>query len=130
MPRRRFGHTAHVRCAHPSQREHQTMHTAVPLSNRERHTMADMRALADQAFPPAAGATLIAGNSVRLLKDARENYPAWLEAIGAAQHHVHFESYILRDDEAGQMFADALLAKARDGVRVRLIYDWLGGFGK
>jgi cardiolipin synthase len=54
----------------------------------------------------------------------------WLEAIGAAQHYVHFESYILREDETGQMFADAFLAKAREGVRVRLIYDWMGGFGK
>jgi cardiolipin synthase len=56
---------------------------------------------------------------VRLLQDARENYPAWLEAISAAQRHVHFESYFLREDEAGQIFANALLAKAREGVRVR-----------
>jgi cardiolipin synthase len=106
------------------------MRTALQLSNRERHTMTDMRALADQAFSRAAGAPLIEGNSVKLLKDARENYPAWLEAIGAAQRHIHFESYILREDEAGHRFADALLTKAREGVRVRLIYDWLGGFGK
>ena len=72
----------------------------------------------------------IEGNSVRLLKDARENYPAWLDAIGAAKRHIHFESYIIHEDEAGRMFADALIAKAREGVRVRLIYDWMGGFGK
>jgi cardiolipin synthase A/B len=106
------------------------MRAAGQLSNRERHTMTDMRALADQAFSRAAGAPLIAGNSVRVLQDARENYPAWLEAIGVAQHYVHFENYILREDETGHMFADALLAKAREGVRVRLIYDWMGGFGK
>jgi cardiolipin synthase len=106
------------------------MHAALQLFNRERHTMTDLRALADQAFSRAAGAPLIAGNSVRLLKDARENYPAWLAAIGAAQRHIHFENYILREDEVGHRFADALLAKAREGVRVRLIYDWMGGFGK
>lgn len=98
------------------------MRTALQLSNRERHTMTDMRALADQAFSRAAGAPLIAGNSVKLLKDARENYPAWLEAIGAAQRQIYFESYILREDEAGHRFADALRTKAREGVRVRLIY--------
>ena len=34
------------------------------------------------------------------------------------------------DDVAGRMFADALTDKAREGVQVRLIYDWLGGLGK
>jgi cardiolipin synthase A/B len=78
----------------------------------------------------AAGAPLIGGNRVRLLKDARENYPAWLDAIGAAKRHIHFESYIIHEDNTGREFADALIAKAREGVRVRLIYDWMGGFGK
>jgi len=89
-----------------------------------------MRELADQAFSRAAGAPLVEGNSVRLLIDARENYPAWLDAIAAAEHHINFESYIIHEDSAGWRFADALVAKARDGVRVRLIYDWMGGFGK
>src|SRR5512138_238486 len=74
--------------------------------------MVPVRALADQAFSRAAGAPLIEGNSVRLLIDAAENYPAWLAAIAAARHHVHFESYIIHEDSAGQMFADALIAKA------------------
>jgi len=73
---------------------------------------------------------LIGGNQVRLLKDARENYPAWLDAIRQAKRHVHFESYIIHDDEIGRQFAEALTAKAREGVSVRLIYDWMGAFGK
>lgn len=89
-----------------------------------------VRTLADQAFSRAAGAPLTAGNRVRLLRDARENYPAWLEAIAAARRHVFFENYIMRDDASGARFADALIACARSGVRVRLIYDWLGGFLK
>jgi cardiolipin synthase A/B len=98
--------------------------------NPEHNTITSVRALANQAFSRAAGAPLVEGNQVRLLKDARENYPAWLDAIGAAKRHVHFENYIIYDDNAGQMFADALIAKAQEGVRVRLIYDWMGGFGK
>jgi cardiolipin synthase len=98
------------------------------FNNRNRDTMTEMRSVADQAFSRAAGAPLVEGNHVRLLKDARENYPAWIEAIGAAQHHVHFENYILHDDATGRRFADALIAKARAGVRVRLIYDWMGCF--
>ena len=97
---------------------------------RERKAMLSVRDLANQAFSRAAGAPLVSGNYVRLLKDAKENYPAWLEAIKNAERYIHFESYIIHEDEAGWMFADALAAKARDGVRVRLLYDWLGGFGK
>jgi cardiolipin synthase len=88
------------------------------------------RALAEGAFSRAAGAPLIPGNSVRLLKDGCQNYPAWLDAIRAAKQHVHFESYIIHNDDVGREFGDALIAKAEEGVRVRVIYDWLGAFGK
>ncbi|HEY7181009.1 MAG TPA: phospholipase D-like domain-containing protein [Blastocatellia bacterium] len=83
---------------------------------------------AEQAFWRAAGARLITGNSARVLKDAAENYPAWLEAIESARHTIHFESYVIHEDEQGRIFADALSEKARDGVKVRLIYDWMGAF--
>ncbi|HET8760014.1 MAG TPA: phospholipase D-like domain-containing protein [Nitrospiria bacterium] len=96
----------------------------------DRAALATVRAFAQQAFSRAAGAPLIEGNSVRLLKDARENYPAWLAAISAATRHVYFENYIISDDDTGRAFADALLAKAREGVRVRVLYDWLGCWGK
>ena len=86
------------------------------------------RTLADQTFARAAGAPLIAGNTVRLLRDARENYPAWLEAIRSAKSTVHFETYIIHRDEVGLQFAEALADRARHGVRVRLLYDWLGSF--
>jgi cardiolipin synthase len=62
------------------------------------------------------------------LKDAGQNYPAWLQAINAAKRHVSFESYLIRDDEIGREFADALIAKAREGIQVRLVYDWFGAF--
>lgn len=106
------------------------MSAAIQINNRKYDHMAEVRALADQSFSRAAGRPLVEGNHVRLLKDARENYPAWLEAISAAKRHIHFENYIIREDNAGRKFADALIGKAQEGVRVRLIYDWLGGFGK
>ena len=88
------------------------------------------RAIAKRAFSRAAGAPLIGGNDVRLLKNAHENYPAWLDAIHSADDYIHFEMYIIHEDDLGWMFADALIDKARQGVRVSLIYDWMGGFGK
>jgi cardiolipin synthase len=83
----------------------------------------------DQALSRAAGAPLIHGNRIRLLKDAVENYPAWIEAIEAAEKWIHFESYIIHDDEAGRQFADLFSAKVRKRVKVRVIYDWVGSLG-
>jgi cardiolipin synthase A/B len=88
-----------------------------------------VRRLGDQLFSRAAGAPLVRGNAVRLLRDAAQNYPAWLDAIRSARRTVHFENYILHDDEAGQRFATAFLDKAREGVPVRVIYDWFGCLG-
>lgn len=96
----------------------------------ERAAVPQLRELADRMFSRAAGASLIGGNQVCLLEDGRENYPAWLAAIRAARQYVHFENYFIRDDEIGREFSNAFAAKAREGVRVRIVYDWLGGFGK
>jgi cardiolipin synthase len=98
--------------------------------SRIRELRIQASSLLDQAFSRTAGARRIEGNQVRLLRDAAENYPAWLAAIAQAERFVHFESYIIRDDAAGRQFGDALIAKAGDGVTVRLLYDWIGAFGK
>ncbi len=87
------------------------------------------RQLAEQAFSRAAGAPLVPGNRVRILKNAEANYPAWLAAIRQAKRTIHFESYIIKDDRAGQSFGEAFIDKAREGVRVRVIYDWFGARG-
>ncbi|MFN7979342.1 MAG: phospholipase D-like domain-containing protein [Vicinamibacterales bacterium] len=81
---------------------------------------------ADQAFARAAGAPLVDGNAVRVLRDGAANYPAWLDAIAAATSFIHFDSYIVHDDRTGNLFADALIARARAGVTVRVVYDWVG----
>ncbi len=91
---------------------------------------ASLRRLADQVFSRVAGAPLFRGNTVRLLRDAAENYPAWLTAIASARCTVHFENYIFHDDDVGRRFADALRERARQGVSVRVVYDWFGCLGK
>ncbi len=82
--------------------------------------------LAQQALSRTSGAEFIGGNSVRVLRDSTENYPAWLAAIGTARRVILFENYIIGNDEVGREFVAALAAKAREGVRVRFLYDWLG----
>jgi cardiolipin synthase A/B len=86
--------------------------------------------MAEQALSRAAGAPLISGNRVQLLRDATENYPAWLAAIESAAHSITIESYIFADDAVGNRFAEALAAAARRGVRVRVLQDWLGARGE
>ena len=90
---------------------------------------AELRQFAEQMFARAGGAPLVGGNAVRVLRDAGQNYPAWLSAIAGAQRSVLFENYILADDATGREFVDVLTERARAGVAVRLIYDWMGALG-
>ena len=89
-----------------------------------------VRLLAEQAFSRAAGAPLLAGNAVDLLIDARVNFDAWLAAIRAAKTLILLENYIFRDDATGHEFLDALVERAKAGVRVCVIRDWMGCLGQ
>ena len=53
-------------------------------------------------------------------------FPELLRDIAAATHHIHINMYIIEDDALGRLVADGLMAKARQGVKVRLIYDDVG----
>ncbi|WP_044871777.1 cardiolipin synthase [Pseudomonas sp. LFM046] len=72
------------------------------------------------------GSPLTAGNRVALLQDGPDTYAAMLKAIEAARDHINLETYIFDDDDVGQRFAAALIAKQRSGVQVNLIYDSVG----
>ena len=74
----------------------------------------------------AAGGRPIPGNRVQLLVDGPETYRVMLDLIGAAERRIHLENYIIRDDATGRRFAEALAARARAGLHVRVLYDWLG----
>jgi len=63
---------------------------------------------------------------LRLLLDGDEKYDALRRAIEAAQAHVHLEYYIWEPDEVGAALRDALVARAQEGVEVRVLVD---GFG-
>ncbi len=76
-----------------------------------------------------AGSPLTTGNDVRLLEDGPATYRAMIGAIAAAQDHINLETYILEDDEVGQRFAEALIAKQQQGVQVNLIRDSVGTIG-
>lgn len=66
------------------------------------------------------------GNDVALLLGGQAAYAAMLDAIAAARHTICLEMYIIRADDMGMRFAEALRERARAGVAVRLIYDAVG----
>ncbi len=68
----------------------------------------------------------VSAKGVRVLLGASEAYPEMLGAIDSAADHVELETYILRADQTGRAFQQALIRAARRGVRVRLLYDWFG----
>lgn len=75
------------------------------------------------------GSPLTTGNEVLLLQDGPATYRAMLAAIEDARDHINMETYILDDDEVGQRFAQALMAKQQQGVQVNLIRDSAGTRG-
>jgi cardiolipin synthase len=74
----------------------------------------------------ATGAPFVPGNRVDIFPNGDRFYPALLDAIGGAQHSVNIIAYIFWDDAIGNMVADALIAKARSGVAVRVLVDAVG----
>lgn len=65
-------------------------------------------------------------NAVEFYTDGYQFFPALLQAINGATNHIHLDTYIIADDPLGRLVSDALIAKAREGVEVRLIYDDVG----
>ncbi len=66
------------------------------------------------------------GNRIDILRNGDEIFPAMLEAIKAAEHTIDLLTFIYWDGSIGAEFAEALAARAQDGVRVRVLLDALG----
>ncbi len=108
-----------------------------PLSQRQ--TNALIKRLAAQA-PDAgalerhlsveqlvAGAPLSSGNQVTILRDGPDTFAALFAAIHAARQYLYLEYYIFEEvQHNGEQLSDLLLARARDGVHIVIIYDSLG----
>lgn len=80
-----------------------------------------IRLMQDQNLSP-----LTTNNEVDILVNGEHKFPLVLEAMKAAKDHIHVEYYRFEDDALGREFAAVLLAKAKAGLTVRLIYDDFG----
>jgi len=72
------------------------------------------------------GPPVVAGNRYQVLVNGDRIFPSMLAAIRGAKRTIDFETYIYWSGEIGKTFADALSERARAGVRVHVLLDWVG----
>ena len=72
------------------------------------------------------GPAIVSGNIVQALENGDEIFPSMLAAIGAAQRTITLETYIYWSGTVGEQFAEALIERARAGVRTHVMLDWVG----
>lgn len=95
-------------------------------TSAEVHEARVLGGLARRYLPRHTG--LVAGNQVKHLRDGAEAFPAMLEAVASAKESIRLETYIFMDDGVGRHFAQALMAAASRGVRVTVLYDFVGSW--
>lgn len=72
------------------------------------------------------GPPVVGGNHYRVLRNGDEIFPAMLAAVRSAKKSISFETYIYWSGDIGQAFAQALAERARAGVRIHVLLDWVG----
>ena len=72
------------------------------------------------------GPPVISGNRFEVLVNGDEIFPSMLAGIRSAQKTITFETFIYWSGEIGEQFAAALAEKARAGVAVHVLLDWVG----
>lgn len=74
------------------------------------------------------GTTVYNGNKVTFYNNGVNKYEALFEEIEKAQKHIHIQYYIFMDDKIGNELKKLLIRKAKEGIKVRLIYDDVGSW--
>lgn len=75
------------------------------------------------------GSYVFEGNRVGIFSNGKEMFESLLADLEDAQHFIHLQFYIIKDDSTGLRLAEVLEKKAREGVAVRVIYDDIGSMG-
>jgi cardiolipin synthase len=71
---------------------------------------------------------LLYGSEITCYTTGTDKFEALLAEIKQAKHHIHLQYYIFADDEIGRVVKEALIAKAKEGVEVRVLYDDVGSW--
>lgn len=103
------------------------LHTVMPRVGRD---LDHLYGLDSPQFRRSMGTLLgpgfLDGNRIETLLNGDEIFPAMLKAIRSATRSVTFETYIYWSGDIGKEFADALCDRARAGVPVHVLLDWVG----
>jgi len=65
-------------------------------------------------------------NKIDLLIDGEETYGSMIRDLEKAQKYIIFQFYVFRDDNVGNKFAEVLMRRAREGIKVNFLYDEIG----
>jgi len=71
-------------------------------------------------------AVLTQDNDVQIFNDGKAKFEALIEDLESAKNHIHFQFYIIKLDNLGTRILEVLTRKAKQGVRVRILYDDMG----
>ena len=71
---------------------------------------------------------LFVGNDIEVFTTGEAKFEALLRDIEAATEYVHVQYFILEGDEVGSRLIELLMRKAQEGVKVRVLYDYVGSF--
>jgi cardiolipin synthase len=82
-----------------------------------------------RAVQELSGMDLTRGNQVDLLVNGNATFDSILAGIAQAQHYALVQFYMIHDDGLGRRFQQALIERARAGIRVYLLYDEVGSNG-
>jgi len=74
------------------------------------------------------GPQLFTGNDVKVFDNGQDMVDAMLADIAAATQYVHVQFFIIENDTVGHQLCDLLMEKARQGIQVRVLYDYVGSF--
>lgn len=69
---------------------------------------------------------LFIDNDIRVFKDGTEKFKCLIEELKKAEHHIHMEYYIVKNDKIGNEIKDVLVERAKAGVKIRFIMDRVG----
>ena len=103
------------------------------IQRRQLNDDTDNQAEVPQGYEPlvaylrnSSSACLVGASDVCVFRSTKEFAKALYDEINAAKEHIHIQFYIFEDDEFGGLLREHLMAKAREGVEVRVIYDSVG----